>query len=297
MPIITTIARHYAWRCLLIAVGALVFGLWGVYDYAYKIPTRQRHVERGEVCRLVKAALEPGRPRERADEARAAVRAQIEAIRQEHFSDVDARMAALDTSSEEEMQALEAEFKSAIESIKQENMEDWLAALLLFQHALEQGEPTSPLADSQLVAYEIADQGAQRVANVTAPSGFDRQFQWAFIACLPFFPLYLWFFLDAKRRVYRLDGDGTLHLPEGVWVQDDIVDIDMSRWMAKSVAYVQHRDGRLAKLDDYKHWNLHLIVGAIASRLYPQQWDAEAKPVKSAADEESPAETSATLEV
>jgi len=34
------------------------------------------------------------------------------------------------------------------------------------------------------------------------------------------------------------------------------------------------------KLDDYKHRNLHLIIGGIASRLYPEAWDAEAKQLK-----------------
>ena len=34
-------------------------------------------------------------------------------------------------------------------------------------------------------------------------------------------------------------------------------------------------------LDDYKHRDLHLIIGAIASRLYPQDWDDQAEIVKS----------------
>ena len=50
--------------------------------------------------------------------------------------------------------------------------------------------------------------------------------------------------------------------------------------MAKSIAYVVHTQGTRVKLDDYKHRNLHLIVGGIASRLYPEAWDAEAKQIK-----------------
>ncbi len=44
-----------------------------------------------------------------------------------------------------------------------------------------------------------------------------------------------------------------------------------------------HRDGTRVKLDDYKHRNLHLIIGRIASARYPGEWDAEAKPDKKAA--------------
>ena len=51
-------------------------------------------------------------------------------------------------------------------------------------------------------------------------------------------------------------------------------------WMAKSIAWLVHSDGTRVKLDDYKHKNLYLIVGAIASRLHPDQWTPEAKPVK-----------------
>ena len=44
-----------------------------------------------------------------------------------------------------------------------------------------------------------------------------------------------------------------------------------------SVAFVVNTDGRRAKLDDYLFKNTHLIVGAIASEKYPEQWDDEAK--------------------
>ena len=57
--------------------------------------------------------------------------------------------------------------------------------------------------------------------------------------------------------------------------------------MAKSVAAVEHRDGRRIKLDDYVHKDLHLIVGSIASRLHPEDWDDDAKPVKRAAAEQA----------
>ena len=72
----------------------------------------------------------------------------------------------------------------------------------------------------------------------------------------------------------------------------EIFDIDMGRWMAKSVAWVVHADGRRLKLDDYLHRNVHLIVGALASERYPDEWDAEAKRV-GAGEEAGEAEASA----
>ena len=89
-------------------------------------------------------------------------------------------------------------------------------------------------------------------------------------------------YFDATRRVYSLDDEGTLSTPDGKWRQEEIADIDMDRWMAKSIAWVVPRQGRRVKLDDYKFRNLHLIVGAISARLHPDEWDSEARPVKAA---------------
>ena len=54
----------------------------------------------------------------------------------------------------------------------------------------------------------------------------------------------------------------------------------MTRWMSKSIAHVVHTNGTRAKLDDYQHKDLHLIVGAIASRIQPKEWTPDARPVK-----------------
>ncbi len=117
------------------------------------------------------------------------------------------------------------------------------------------------------------------IGEVPAPAKYDRIMQWGFIICLPFVPYFLWAFVRARRHVYELDDNNTLHMPNDAWKADQIANIDMSRWMAKSIAYVVHSDGTRVKLDDYKHQNLHLIIGAIASRLYPGRWDAEANAI------------------
>jgi len=93
------------------------------------------------------------------------------------------------------------------------------------------------------------------------------------------------------RQRYRLDDEGALHFTgdkqqgAGVWAANEIADIDMSRWMRKSIAWVVRNDapssaGNRLKLDAYQHRNLEKVVGALASRFHPEQWDDEARPVK-----------------
>jgi hypothetical protein len=126
----------------------------------------------------------------------------------------------------------------------------------------------------------------------TPPSQFDRLTQIFFMTCLPCAPFFFQLYRKAKRQTYRLDEDGTLHftgdpsLGSGQWSRTDITAIDMSRWMAKSIAYAVHADGKRLKLDAYLHRNLELIIGAIASHLYPSEWDHNGKPVKAAATED-----------
>lgn len=141
-------------------------------------------------------------------------------------------------------------------------------------------------ADTQRL-QEISPNNAPPVA----PSKFDRVTQWFFMASFPFAPLFFWMFIKAKRQSYTLDDDGALHftgdpqLKSGMWDHAQITDIDMERWMAKSIAYAVHSDGTRLKLDAYLHKDLHLIVGALASRFYPEKWDPQAKMIKPAEEQ------------
>lgn len=118
------------------------------------------------------------------------------------------------------------------------------------------------------------------------PSKFDKNVQWIYIACGPFALMPALSLLRLRRQRYRLEENGTLHfegdreLGSGDWQASDIADIDMHRWMAKSVAWVVHLDGRRLKLDAYLHSDLHLIIGSIAARLHPDAWQPDARPVK-----------------
>ena len=220
MALTTKIARHYALRQIIMAVVCLVLGLWGLYDYAVKIPRQQEQWD--------------------------------------------------------EFQAISAE-KADLESLSEQ----------------------APLTTDQVARYETLVAEINALGSPEKPGELDRLVKGlAFVPCLPFTPYFLWVYARTKRRVYSLDDDGTLNLPgDEKWPQAQIAEIDMSRWMAKSIAYVVHQEGTRVKLDDYKHRDLHLIVGAIASRLYPQAWDAQAKQIKAeeaADDADGEATTTAT---
>lgn len=227
MAISTTIARHYAWKMIIMGVMCVVFSVWGAFDLWGQQPLP-----------LGVATLKPIPYKER-------VITEYEALKP--------RMAE-------------------------------------YERRQHEGPP---LTAQELDTYEVdkkrRDELAPGGAEPQPVGSWDRPTQWAFISCILFAPSCFWSVYKLSRRVYRLDDDGTLHLPEGDWPQDQIADIDMSRWMAKSIAYVVHKDGRRVMLDDYKHRNLHLIIGAIAARLYPESWDDQAKPIKPRS-EEPPAE-------
>lgn len=217
MAIKTTIAPMYGGQKLFAGVLFLVLGLWGLYDYAVKIPAQEKH---------------------------------------------------------------HAEFTELTTKLKE----------------FEGRELTGAEQQEVVVAIDRLNVLAPGGVAPIKPSKFNRATQWAYMTCIPFAPWFFWLFVKAKRQKYELDDQGTLHfagdpeLKSGQWTKEEITDIDMSRWMAKSIAYPVHADGRRLKLDAYIYKNLHLIVGAIASRFYPELWDPEARKVKSnqpAADQAS----------
>jgi hypothetical protein len=278
MAIQTTLQPKYSIRIVAIFVICLVFGLWGIYDYVWVIPGKMRVFERYQACLQTGDALqaEPGSSSalEKIDTARATVEAELKKL-------LDLGM------TEEDGQAVSAE--QAIESVKARNEENWLAVLLLFKAALAEAEQRTAGAtpsEGFVLAVDVARRGVTATGDITPPGEFDRAVQWLFILCLPTAPYFLWILLKTKKRVYRLDDDGTFSAPGATWAPDEIADIDMSRWMAKSIAFVVHTDGTRIKLDDYIFRNTHLIVGALACERYPEQWDERAKPVR----KEEPAE-------
>jgi hypothetical protein len=144
-------------------------------------------------------------------------------------------------------------------------------------HAAPDGVQT--LSVEEVKAYEAAKAVVAKGKPV-APAAYDRPVQlWMYIIGCGVLgvPWFLWAWLSTARNKYRLNADGSFEFNERALAVDEIADIDMSKWMSKSVATVVAKDGTRVTLDDYKYKNSHLIIGGIASRLYPNDWDTEGR--------------------
>ena len=289
MAITVTISKGYAWRMLIIGAACVVLGAWGVYDYAVDIPQRQQMHQQAALLELCRDALETeqaaGQLTPEAQEAVDAVAAEMETILNRELADG----LGPEQTSPTPQQAAEVMQRFADEDSLDAQ---WVKMLNLIGQGLvaERGRPLNEQDHPRAyTAYEATEAGLSGIGRVTAPGKYDRITQWAFIACLPCAPYFFWCFFTARRRKYTLDDEGTLHAPQGTWSTDEITDIDMSRWMAKSTAWVVLGNGSRIKLDDYKFRGLHRIVGAIASRIHPGAWDDEAKPLDAAEDPAEPA--------
>jgi hypothetical protein len=161
--------------------------------------------------------------------------------------------------------------------------------------SLEKAAEATPLTEAQLKQMDDAKAVLADIKNrygsavPAKPASYDRMMQLFLyvIGCgVLGVPGFLWPIIRTSRKAFRLDDDGTLHTPEGAIRKDQIVDIDMSRWCSPTgdrrstwTAKAVLRDGRRVLLDDHDHRNMHLIIGAIANRLHPDQWTIEAKRV------------------
>jgi hypothetical protein len=91
-----------------------------------------------------------------------------------------------------------------------------------------------------------------------------------------------------RAKAFRLNDDGSLTTPDGSWSANEITDIDMSRWIAKTgnarstwTAKAILEDGTTVLLDDYIYQDMHLIIGRLAHQFYPDEWSPLARRVKS----------------
>lgn len=268
-----TIAPGYWIRAVLIALMCLVLGLWGVYDYVIAIPNAERMSERREVTQEVKNALESTGDAKTAAAARSAA-----------LQTIDGAMGTLGSSS--------ATPKTNADQPDGDTA--WRDMLQVWKNCLQgitglNETPTPEMRQAGLVVAEAME----LYGEAQPPAAYDRPIQWMFIASLLFVPFYLWGLIKYGPRTYELDADGSVHTPEGVFSHEQIEDIDMNRWMAKSTAELVLVDGRRVKLDAYIYKNLHLIIGSVAHRLHPDAWTEDARQVKkdksteSASDEDA----------
>ncbi|MDY7108160.1 MAG: hypothetical protein SYC29_05940 [Planctomycetota bacterium] len=308
MALKTRLQPKYWIRMVIIALVSIVLGVWGVWDYFYAIPGKETAFHRGQICLAVKDALQaagedPATPetREEIDAASAMVEAELqdlwdrglEAAELDEPAETEPEQASMD----EVIEAKKQRFEQVIAQIRKQNEEGWLGLMVLFQSALAEAELMQPgrrASSNFAAAYELARLGVDETGNISQPAVYDRYVKGLlFIPCIPFGLYLFWPLYRRSKQVYGLEEDGTFFAPEGRWPNEEIADIDMSRWMSKSIAHVELKDGTRVKLDDYIFRNVHLIVGALASERYPEQWDREAKPIKKGEAEDEDAEDGA----
>jgi len=168
--------------------------------------------------------------------------------------------------------------------------EAWRVSLDAMRMAMSDGG-----AESHRNALGIVEAGLNDYGKVTAPSKYDRPMQWMFILCLPFGLYYILVYMKMSKRArsYHLTEEGVLTTPEGTWSSDEIEDIDMSRWIAKTgtarstwTAKVVLKDGKKIVLDDYIYNGMHSIIGKLAHGFYPNEWTSLAKRVKTQTPEQ-----------
>jgi hypothetical protein len=161
--------------------------------------------------------------------------------------------------------------------------QEWFNSMELFAQAIDGG---NKLIQRDAKAVLATDSTKYEVVE---PSKFDWYMQWVFAICIPFALYYFYMYLKMKSKasLYSYENDGTLSTPEGTWSSEEIIDIDMSRWIAKTgnarstwtAKAVVSPDTKIL-LDDYMFTDMHLIIGALAHRFYPEDWTPLAKRVK-----------------
>ncbi|MCH2141407.1 MAG: hypothetical protein MK077_00190 [Phycisphaerales bacterium] len=306
--LVVRVGPAYSIRCTLVALICLVLGVWGVWDYVEIIPRQIRYFARADVARAYQRFAEPvisGNPEIDSNARRLALAAIVSDLKIEgpatlstEIDGLDAAVTSGDGAAVDRIDLLLVE-RVVPELAKQEanragvdpskigtiaspaSSVRWMAQMAAMVSGLRSpttaaGEATMPLK----AGMSAAQQTLGLYGEVEPPNSYDRPIQWLFILCLPFVPWYLYGLIQSRRRSYRLSDDGTLHLPGETWSPDDLADIDMSRWMKSSKAWVVHRDGHRVLLDDYIYKDMYRIIGAIAEARYPESWTANAKPVK-----------------
>jgi hypothetical protein len=119
-------------------------------------------------------------------------------------------------------------------------------------------------------------------AKPSEPSSYDDDIQlWVYIVGCGVLsaPYFIWAQWKLTRRRFRLDDDGTLHAPEGTFAADQLADIDMARWMEKSIATVVSTSGTRIDMDDFLYKGVEDIVAVLAARFHPGQWTSDARPI------------------
>ncbi|MCE2883515.1 MAG: hypothetical protein LW806_01255 [Planctomycetaceae bacterium] len=149
---------------------------------------------------------------------------------------------------------------------------------------LENLAKATALSDAEKEQFRAASDVLLRYKDEkpAEPAAYDRPVQlWLYIVGCGVMgvPYFVWVQFSLSRRRYRLDDDGTLHAPEGTFAPEKIAGLDLTKWMAKSIATVEVEGGTKITLDDYKYKHVEDIVAALAARFYPGEWTSDARPI------------------
>jgi len=135
--------------------------------------------------------------------------------------------------------------------------------------ALEQASKQRPLTDPEKAEYNS-------VQTVLAKY---KEKPLYIVGCgvmgVPFFVYSQW---QLSRKRFRLGDDGSFECNEDRFTAQQITGIDMSRWMAKSIATLEVDGGRRIELDDFKYKGVEEIVAHFAARFEPGKWTSDARP-------------------
>ena len=278
----------------LMTVLCAVFGVWGWYDYSVKIPMDELGYQKQVAFTNVKSGLEAHANGE--DNALQTAVQAVQAARQqlsesmtegeiEELKSVRQEMESqfkleLQRAQDEGLVSVEFNYTAELGTVAQARLRwsleiDRLAAGLLAvgQDRWARG------SDSFANFVEGVSNGITAYQKFPVPNKWNRMVQWLFILCGPYSVVAGLQLIGGLRKKYSVDDEGNFHHPQGSWGATEISDIDMSRWMSKSVAKIVHADGRTAKVDDYVHQDADQIIGAIAHRLRPEEWTDHAKAV------------------
>ena len=149
----------------------------------------------------------------------------------------------------------------------------------------------------KLTAAEVAmyDASKKRVAEFQPPPSpvpaWDRPLQLYVytIGCgILSTAWFIWSLRKSLKNQVKLtdtSDDGVLQSADEAIEVRQVVGIDMSRWMSKSIAVVRGPNGRSIEIDDYLLQDGEQIVGFFAHRFEPTEWTIDAKRVTKDADD------------
>ncbi|NBX35970.1 MAG: hypothetical protein EBR10_01930 [Planctomycetes bacterium] len=95
-------------------------------------------------------------------------------------------------------------------------------------------------------------------------------------------PWLIWSLQRARRKrveLSDLSDTGVLRGGETTIEVRQVTEVDMSRWMSKSIAVVRGPAGASIEIDDYLLQDGEKVVGFFANRFHPSEWTTEARRV------------------